>query len=399
MDWGTHLRKVQVVIDDLREAGLTANPKKCHIGLEEARYLGYVIGRGVIKPQIDKIQAIQSWPQPVNKKQVQAFLGIAGYYRRFIPNFAAIATPLTDLTKGKDSVMVKWTSAAEEAFHSLKRALCSQPVLVTPDFSSEFVVQTDASDTGIGAVLSQVKDGVEHPVLYLSWKLNVHEQRYAVVEKECLAIKWALDSLKYYLAGRKFKLVTDHAPLKWMHLHKDRNSRVTRWFLALQAYSFTQLQLQALDKSPREFNSFPLGFLTIPQGTTAPVPSSQIVSFVEQQSSKNTLPTIKEGIEEDQQLTDVYHSPLSVGDTQGSCFLQQNSNKKEKEEEEDEQQQMDVEGDIKLPQTGHMAVRLKLLTTLANATTHHSRLMKMHQRAMSHANQHDILYAGMLMGC
>ncbi|CAJ0927874.1 unnamed protein product [Ranitomeya imitator] len=239
MDWETHLQKVQAVIDDLRDAGLTANPKKCHIGLEEARYLGYVIGRGVVKPQIDKIQAIQGWPQPVNKKQVQAFLGIAGYYRRFIPNFAAMATPLTDLTKGKGSVMVKWTSAAEEAFHSLKRALCSQPVLVTPDFSSEFVVQTDASDTGVGAVLSQVRDGVEHPVLYLSRKLNVHEQRYAVVEKECLAIKWALDSLKYYLAGRKFRLVTDHAPLKWMHLHKDRNSRVTRWFLALQAYSFT----------------------------------------------------------------------------------------------------------------------------------------------------------------
>ncbi|CAJ0937379.1 unnamed protein product [Ranitomeya imitator] len=200
MDWETHLQKVQAVIDDLRDAGLTANPKKCHIRLEEARYLGYVIGRGVVKPQIDKIQAIQGWPQPVNKKQVQAFLGIAGYYRRFIPNFAAMATPLTDLTKGKGSVMVKWTSAAEEAFHSLKRALCSQPVLVTPDFSSEFVVQTDASDTGVGAVLSQVRDGVEHPVLYLSRKLNVHEQRYAVVEKECLAIKWALDSLKYYLA-------------------------------------------------------------------------------------------------------------------------------------------------------------------------------------------------------
>ncbi|CAJ0924600.1 unnamed protein product [Ranitomeya imitator] len=176
MDWETHLQKVQAVIDDLRDAGLTANPKKCHIGLEEARYLGYVIGRGVVKPQIDKIQAIQGWPQPVNKKQVQAFLGIAGYYRRFIPNFAAMATPLTDLTKGKGSVMVKWTSAAEEAFHSLKRALCSQPVLVTPDFSSEFVVQTDASDTGVGAVLSQVRDGVEHPVLYLSRKLNVHEQ-------------------------------------------------------------------------------------------------------------------------------------------------------------------------------------------------------------------------------
>ncbi|XP_040278263.1 uncharacterized mitochondrial protein AtMg00860-like [Bufo bufo] len=133
------------MIDDLRRAGLTANPKKCSIGLEEVKYLGYIIGRGVVKPQVDKIEAIHYWPRPVNKKQVKAFLGITGYYRWFISNFAAIAVPLTDLTKGSGSLMVKWNYEAEEAFQTLKQALCSQPVLMTSDLRNEFVVQTDAS--------------------------------------------------------------------------------------------------------------------------------------------------------------------------------------------------------------------------------------------------------------
>lgn len=238
-DWESHLPKVQAVVDSLRQAGLTANPKKCTIGLEEAMYLGYTIGRGLIKPQLNKIDAIQNWPRPLNKKQVRSFLGIAGYYRRFIPNFASMAVPLTDLTKGKNSVMIKWTPEAERAFQSLKQALCSQPVLVCPDFHKPFSLQTDASEAGLGAVLSQIIDGEEHPVLYISRKLNDHEKRYATVEKEALAIKWALDALKYYLLGREFSLITDHAPLKWMQNNKEKNSRVTRWFLSLQPFRFT----------------------------------------------------------------------------------------------------------------------------------------------------------------
>ena len=238
-DWESHLPRVQAVLNSIREAGLTANPKKCAIGQEEARYLGYTIGRGVIKPQINKVEAIQNWPRPLNKKQVKAFLGLTGYYRRFIENFASIASPLTDLTKGKDSTMVKWTPEAEQAFQNLKQALCAQPVLVTPDFKKEFIVQTDASDVGIGAVLSQVRDGEEHPVVYLSKKLNEHEKKYSIVEKECFAIKWAVEALRYYLVGRTFKLVTDHAPLKWMCQNREKNRRVTRWFMSLQDYSFT----------------------------------------------------------------------------------------------------------------------------------------------------------------
>ena len=121
----------------------------------------------------------------------------------------------------------------------MKAALTSEPVLRAPDFNRPFLVQTDASDTGLGAVLSQVIDGEEHPVIYISRKLTSAERRYAAVEKEALAVKWAVLELRYYLLGRQFTLITDHAPLQWMARAKDTNARVTRWFLALQDFHFT----------------------------------------------------------------------------------------------------------------------------------------------------------------
>ncbi len=119
-----------------------------------------------------------------------------------------------------------------------ERALTSAPVLRAPDFSCPFLLQTDASDTGLGAVLSQIQEGEEHPVIYISRKLTPAERNYAAVEKEALAVKWAVLELRYYLLGRKFTLVTDHAPLQWMARAKDTNARVTRWFLTLQDFHF-----------------------------------------------------------------------------------------------------------------------------------------------------------------
>ncbi|CAM4615096.1 unnamed protein product [Lepidochelys kempii] len=160
-----------------------------------------------------------------------------GYYQRFIPHFATRAGPLTDLIKAQGPKIVKWSDAAEGAFADLRTALCCHPVLIAPDFKKESVLQTDASEVGLGAILSQMVWEEEHPILYLSRKLLPREQKYAVVEKECLAIKWAIETLRYYLLGRRFTLVTDHAPLQWMHRNKT-NARVTRWFLSLQPFHF-----------------------------------------------------------------------------------------------------------------------------------------------------------------
>ncbi|XP_053486641.1 uncharacterized protein LOC128611284 [Ictalurus furcatus] len=236
--WADHLFHLREVLKAHRGAGLTANPKKCHLGLTEAQYLGYRIGRGMLKPQLKKIEAVKGYPRPTSKKQVRAFLGLAGYYRRFVPNFSAVASPLSDLTKKGQPDQVRWTADAERAFQALKGALTSAPVLRNPDFDLPFTVHTDASETGLGAVLSQTFDGEEHPVLYISRKLSPAERKYAAVEREALAIKWAIEELRYYLAGRHFVLITDHAPLQWMAKAKDTNARVTRWFLALQDFSF-----------------------------------------------------------------------------------------------------------------------------------------------------------------
>ncbi len=182
---------------EFRRAGLKAKPRKCHLGLTEAKYLGFKIGRGLIMPQERKVEAVMKFPRPTNKTQVRAFLGLSGYYLCFIPSFSFIASPLSDLTKKGQPEKVNWTSEAKQAFQTLKKALTSSPVLHAPDFSCPFVLYTDASGTGLGVVLSQTKDGQEHPVVYISRKLSPAETRYAAHEKEALAIKWAVLELKY----------------------------------------------------------------------------------------------------------------------------------------------------------------------------------------------------------
>ena len=176
---------------------------------------------------------------PEDKKQVRSFLGLAGYYRRFIPDFATVAAPLTDLTKSSEPQRVNWTSKCGEAFEKLKAALCSSPVLWSPDFSRSFVLQTDASDVGVGAVLSQRDDeGQDHPISFFSRKLLPRECNYSTIEKECLAIKLSIQAFQVYLIGRPFVIQTDHRALQWLNSMKDSRSRLTRWSLSLQPFEF-----------------------------------------------------------------------------------------------------------------------------------------------------------------
>ena len=236
--WELHLQHLEAILGALRRAGLTANAKKCCIGLTETEYLGFTIGRGCVKPQTKKVERIREWPRPLTKKQLKSYLGLISYYLKFISNYATIAAPLYELTKHSSPNRLQWSEEAERAFQALKQALCEEPVLKAPDFTKPFLLHTDASEVGLGAVLSQVIDNEEHPILYISRKLLKHEKNYATVEKEALAVKWAVHHLKYYLWGREFTLITDHAPLKWMARNKDKNARVTRWFLELQDYHF-----------------------------------------------------------------------------------------------------------------------------------------------------------------
>ena len=237
--WEDHLNHLEVVLQRLSAVGLTVKASKCQLGSPEIKYLGHMVGGGVIKPLEAKIEAISDWPRPNTKKKVRSFLGLVGYYRKFIPRFSEMAAPLTELTRKKTDDHVPWTSDCEEAFQKLKEALIHHPVLRAPDFDREFIVYTDASNTGVGAVLCQADDnGDQHPVSYLSKKLQKGERHLATVEKECLAIVFAVQKLSPYIWGRHFVLCTDHSPLQWLKTMKTHNSKLMRWAMMLQDFDF-----------------------------------------------------------------------------------------------------------------------------------------------------------------
>lgn len=232
-----HLQTLNTCLRHLRAAGLTARPSKCMVCFEKLEFLGHVIGRGELVPHQDKLEKIKKAKQPQTKKELRAFLGLAGYYRKFIANFAAIACPLTDKTKSKEPNKVEWSDSQELAFQTLKERLTSSPILHLPDIEKAFILRTDASSTGIGAILLQEHDDNVFPVAFASKKLLPREANYSVMERECLAVVWAIKKFQRYLYGREFTLQTDHEPLAYMQKAKVVNSRIMRWALSLQPYS------------------------------------------------------------------------------------------------------------------------------------------------------------------
>lgn len=238
--WKEHMDHLSAVLERIVNAGLTVKRKKCQFAMAECVYLGHRVGSGKVRPEDLKIKAIQDFDIPITKRQVRSFLGLAGYYRKFIPHYSSLAAPLTDLTRKVAPNEVVWNTTCERAFQALKAALSSSPILQSPDFTKQFLLQTDASDRGVGAVLSQCdQNGQDRPVAYFSRKLLPREQRYSTIEKECLAIKLSVQAFHTYLMGRTFVIQTDHRALEWLDRIKDTNARLTRWSLFLQAYSFT----------------------------------------------------------------------------------------------------------------------------------------------------------------
>ncbi|CAM4560220.1 unnamed protein product [Lepidochelys kempii] len=222
--WAEHLQKV---FEYIREAGLTVKAKTCQIGLNRVTHLGHQVGQGTINPLQAKGDAIQKWPVPKSKKQVQSFLGLAGYYRQFVPQYSQIAAPLTDLTKKEQPNSVQWTKECQKAFNQLKATLMSDPVLRAPDFDKLFLVTTDASERGVRAVLIQEGPDQEfHSVVFLSKKLSERESHWSVSEKVCYAIVYALEKLHPYVWGRRFHLQTDHAVLQWLHTTTGNNKNI-----------------------------------------------------------------------------------------------------------------------------------------------------------------------------
>ena len=227
-----HLRHIRRVFERLRKVGLKLKPKKCHFLQKKLEFLGHVVSESGIAPDEGKIEKIKNFHVLKNEKQVRSFLGLSGYYRRFIKNYATISHPLTELTK--DTAIFNWTDKEQNAFEYLRNCLTTKPILAYPDFELPFIVFTDASNVGLGAILSQIQGGKERVIAYASRHLNHAERNYATIEKEALAIVFAVKKFKTYIHGHETKIVTDHAPLKWLMKVKDTNAKLTRWALEIQ---------------------------------------------------------------------------------------------------------------------------------------------------------------------
>lgn len=237
--WEEHLGHLRTVLQRFREAGLTVKAQKCQLARGSINYLGHVIGQGERRPAEAKVVAVREFPQPRTKKDIRSFLGLTGYYQKYIRRYSEMTSPLTDALRKNAPERIVWDQAKENAFRGLKYMLTTEPVLRAPDFHREFIVQCDASDRGLGVVLSQKNDkGEEHPILYLSRKLSPREEAYSATEKECLCIVWAVQKLYCYISGSKFTIETDHCPLTWLRQMSPKNGRLLRWSLSLQEHHF-----------------------------------------------------------------------------------------------------------------------------------------------------------------
>ena len=231
-----HLEKLDRVFTRLGETQFVLNPSKCQFMKTQLRYLGFILDKHGVRPDISKIQAVKDFPTPTSVKDVRAFLGFANYYRRHIPHMSELTAPLVHLTR-KD-VEFKWSKECEDAFTSIKDSLLNFPVLRYPDFKKDFYLSTDASDLAISGVLEQKYGNDFHPIAFISRQLNKAERNYSTTEKECLAISWSFENLRCYLLGHFTHVMTDHLPLKGIFKSTNPGGRLTRWSLKLSAYDF-----------------------------------------------------------------------------------------------------------------------------------------------------------------
>ncbi|XP_069840942.1 uncharacterized protein [Dendropsophus ebraccatus] len=268
-----HLERLDVVLGRLEEHGLKLKPTKCHLFQKSIEYLGHVVTRQGVQPIDSKIQAVKQWPTPSNSSELRAFLGLVGYYRRFIKEFAQVAAPLYALlqgclpgdTKGKPFV---WAEEAELAFRELKKLLTSAPILAYADFTKPFVLQTDGSLRGLGAVLTQEQDGQERVIAYASRTLRESEKNpdnYSSFKLELLAVVWAVtEKFADILTGVEFVLMTDNNPL--VHLNNAKLGALEqRWAARLSKFNFktqyrpgrSNANADALSRNPLENPSGP----------------------------------------------------------------------------------------------------------------------------------------------
>ena len=252
-DFNENYDRLKMVLERLRSHNLRAKLEKCTIAARQGSFLGHVVSASGIMPDPAKIDAVNNITSR-NIKDIRSFLGLAGYYRKFIPGFSSIAAPLLQLTQ--KSAHFNWTDACEQVFKQVKHLLCSAPILAYPHFGQEFILQTDASDYGVGAVLSQHDAlGNEKVIAYASKALSPGEQKYSTTEKELFAVVFfGTAHFRVYLLGRHFQVITDHSALRWLHT-MEAKGRLARWIniMDLQEFDFS-----VVHRAGRLHNNMPM---------------------------------------------------------------------------------------------------------------------------------------------
>ena len=300
-----HLTNLGKVLQRLREAGLKLKPQKCYFLKDRVEYLGHIVSAEGVGVDPRKTQAVREFPQPLNLKALRSLLGLASYYRRFIPKFSSVAAPLHALTR-KNTQFV-WTPTCQQAFDHLKQLMTDAPVLAYPDFEQPFLLETDASGTGLGAVLAQrQEEGSVRPVAYASRTLQNHEKNYGVTELEGLGVVWATKHFRPYLYGHPCDVYTDHEVLKALLNTPQPSGKLARWGLALQELDLTihyrpgkkNANADALSRSPllpagdEPPVAYPFGII----GALAPVttdPVDPTPTLQQQQRSDPVLAVIR----------------------------------------------------------------------------------------------------------
>jgi hypothetical protein len=226
-----HEQHLRVVLGKLRAHKLYAKFRKCKFWLEKISFLGQILTAEGVAVDPRKVETVSNWQQPTNVSEIRSFLGLAGYYRRFIEGFSKIARPMTELLKKEKKF--NWTESCERSFQELKRRLTTAPVLILPDIQRDFVVYCDASQQGLGCVLMQ--DG--KVVTYASRQLKPHEQNYPTHDLKFAAVVHALKIWRHYLIQNKCEIYTDHKSLKYIFTQPDLNLRQRRWLELVKDYN------------------------------------------------------------------------------------------------------------------------------------------------------------------
>ena len=232
-----HIEHLEKVFQRLVEANLMVKFKKCKFCLQNIEFLGHIVGRDGLQVDPKKVEKMKKLPAPKNLKEVRGIMGLLGYYRKFVPNFSKIAKPINQLLKKEEEF--KWTNKQQEALNILKKKMIEAPILGYPDNTKEYILMTDASGKGLGAVLSQKDEQNREVVIaYASKSLNKAEQNYPITEQECLAIRWAVEYFHKYLIEKPFIVITDHSALRTLMTTQKPKGRRARWIMELQQYDF-----------------------------------------------------------------------------------------------------------------------------------------------------------------